>query len=156
MQMTIRQWIAEHQLVAVIVILAALAGSVLFAIPRLNPRPTWKVPTEGYFTTDDGATCFAESLTKIPPFEHDGKEAVRDFVYSCDGGEHRWVAYLGKYGPEDKQAIESGNAKAEERTMLVRAPGSDEWISQTSPKFAQIFVKPPPGIGSGPPAPVSP
>ena len=121
MRTLIREWIAQHQFVAVIAILAAVTGSVLFALPRLNARPTWNVPTEGYFTTDDGATCFVESLTTIPPFEHDGKPAVRDFIYSCDGGEHRWVAYLGKYSPEDKLAIESGKAKPEERTMLVKA-----------------------------------
>jgi len=154
--MGMRNWIQKHQMVTAIAVIGAMAGSLWFCLREMNPRPTWKVPTEGYFTTDDGATCFVESLTKIPPFEHDGKEAVRDFVYSCDGGEHRWVAYLGKYSDEDKQAIESGTAKAGDRTMLVKAPGSTEWISQGSPKFAKIFVQAPPGMGSEPPAPVWP
>ena len=154
--MAIRNWIENHQTVTVVVVLAAIVGSLFVALHYSNPRPRWKVPTDGYFTTDDGATCFVESLDTIPPFDHDGKEAVRDFVYSCDGGKHRWVAYLGKYSAEDKAAIESGKIKSDNATMLVRAPGSTEWIPESSPKFAKIFVQAPPDAGTQPPAPVWP
>lgn len=154
--MGIRKWIDEHQAITVVLLVAGIGGSLYFALQYMNPRPTWKVPDKGYFTTDEGATCFVESLTKIPPFEHDGKEAVRDFVYSCDDGRHRWVAYLGKYSAKDKAAIESGTLKVEEATMLVKAPGSSEWISQSSPRFAKVFVQAPPGMGKEPPAPVWP
>lgn len=154
--MEIRKWINEHQFFAAGIFLAAAAASLVIAVPHLGARPTWSLPTKGYFTTDDGTTCFVASLTKIPPFDHDGKEAVRDFVYSCDEGKHRWVAYLGKYTAKEKEAIESGRMKADDATMLVKAPGSNEWIPQSSPKFSRIFVQAPPGMGEEPPALVSP
>ena len=38
-----------------------------------------------FFTDDDGATWFADDAKKIPPFDHNGKQAVRARVYRSGG-----------------------------------------------------------------------
>lgn len=65
----------------------------------------------GYFTVDDGATWFADSLDQIPPFTKDGKEAVRAYIFRCGKGKP-FVAYLERYRPEAKKLIEEARMKA--------------------------------------------
>ena len=57
---------------------------------------------KAFFTIDDGATLFQDDAGKVPPFQHDGHEAVRAMVFTCDGGQHHWVQYLEKYSGEAK------------------------------------------------------
>jgi hypothetical protein len=154
--MSLREWIDKHPKPVSVAVAVVIAGSMFVVFRELNPGRGFKTPEKGYFTTDDGATYFPDSLAKLPPFDHDGKEAVRAFVVSSDGGAHQWVAYLGKYAPKEREAIESGDSKADRRNMLVKAPGSQEWIPLSSPDFVKIIAPAPPGMGTGPAQPVWP
>ena len=62
-----------------------------------------------YYTIDDGATYFEESATKIPPFKHEGKDAVRAHVFKCGDGKP-FVGYLEMYTPQDKKMMEDAIA----------------------------------------------
>jgi hypothetical protein len=58
-----------------------------------------------YFTSDDGATWFADDASKLPPFDKDGKQAVRSYVFTCDGGRTKFVGYLERYSPAAAEQI---------------------------------------------------
>ncbi len=110
------------------------------------------IPTKSFFTTDDGATYFADDIKLVPPFEKDGKQAVQAFVYTCDGGKTKFVAYLQRYTPEAKKIVESvrgANAndpaaigKLEEAQITgieVKKPGDKDWVNQRQmEKFMQV------------------
>src|SRR5215210_5554852 len=46
---------------------------------------------KSYYTIDDGKTYFVDASNKIPPFMHEGKEAVRAHVFTCDNGKTKFV-----------------------------------------------------------------
>jgi hypothetical protein len=107
-----------------------------------------------YFTTDDGKTLFVDKSTRLPPFERDGKEAVRAHVFECGG--KRVVGYLSRYTASAKKALDeassyAGTGKAPPnvdqlanigRTGLeVKRPGDSQWVSQANARRAtQIRV----------------
>ena len=68
----------------------ATAGIILlavgFIIYQLSGGGTPSVATKAYFTIDDGKTWFSDDINKVPPFDKDGKQAVKAYVYECPGG----------------------------------------------------------------------
>lgn len=69
-----------------------------------------KPATQGYFTTDNGATWFADSLDNLPPYQKDGKEAVRIYLFKCADGKP-FVAYMERYTPEFKKMLTEAKEK---------------------------------------------
>lgn len=69
-----------------------------------------KPSTQGYFTTDNGATWFADSLDNLPPYMKDGKEAVRIYLFKCSDGKP-FVAYMERYTPEFKKMLQAAREK---------------------------------------------
>lgn len=97
-----------------------------------RPRPT------AYYTVDDGATTFVDSVFRVPPFDRGGRPAVRAQQYSCDGGRTQFVAYLQKLPePAVQKLIESGRdmalvdaaGVAETVGWLAKRPGDAAWVS---------------------------
>jgi hypothetical protein len=104
-----------------------------------------------YYTDDDGATWFADSAFLVPPFDHNGKTAVVAEVYSYDKGSKKFCAYEAKYTAKAKKRLEAALAEAQknnqppasvslyrDRTfmsegMLVKQPGSGNWVSMADP-----------------------
>lgn len=91
---------------------------VLGLFPALFMRhPTGpQIPTQAYFTVDDGQTWFADDIEKIPPFEHQGQQAVRVQLFTCDGGKTVFPVYLERYSDEAQAAMErirEGDARGE-------------------------------------------
>lgn len=64
-----------------------------------------------YFTTDTTsgpaaiAAMFADSADKLPPFDHNGKPAVRVRVWTTDGGNTRYVSHYERHTPKALEAI---------------------------------------------------
>lgn len=115
-----------------------------------------------YFTTDDGATYFPDDASKLTPFDHDGKPAVRAHVYAVGG--KKWVAYLEqntKRGREALDALRKGQAGPEKLQGLilteVKKPGDTRWYTPNDGKhyLDVITVVKPPGT-TGEPHPVGP
>ena len=52
---------------------------------RLSGRGAGAV-APAFYTVDDGATWFEDDGEKLPPFQHEGKEAVRAHVFECSDG----------------------------------------------------------------------
>lgn len=77
---------------------AATAGSASSSSDQTSPKV--------YFTTDTTsgpaaiAAMFADSADKLPPFDHNGKPAVRVRVWTTDGGTTRYVSHYERYTPK--------------------------------------------------------
>jgi len=125
----------------------AAAGLVLIGIAAFILRmPARNVPVSSkqvFFTVDDGKTWFADSSANIPPFDKDGKEAVRAHVYLCADG-MKFVSYLERFNPQAKQTLQSANTAdpankaARDETAVryalsngreIKRPGSASWIA---------------------------
>lgn len=126
----------------VAVALIVLAGILIFIETRHGGEPD-SGNAKGFFTVDDGRTWFADDITRLPPFEKDGKQAVRAFVFRCGSGTE-FVGYLQRFTPQGKQAIEklqspdpnrtgppdsSGIRMAYSAGREVKRPGDAKWIS---------------------------
>jgi len=100
-------------------------------------------PGKAFFTTDDGKTLFVDSIMKLPPFDKDGRQAVRAHVFECNG--QRAVGYLSCYRAEALKALADARAaKAAGKPppnpqalsavgtvgLLVKKPGNFPWVSQ--------------------------
>jgi hypothetical protein len=106
-----------------------------------------QIQTTAYYTTDDSspegalAAMFADDVNKLPPFDKDGKQAYRAYVFSCDGGKTKWISYLQRYTAEAKTKLEAAqkNPQAEGPAMMemvymtgieVKKPGTGKWVKQ--------------------------
>lgn len=125
---------------------ALAAGLVIVGLTVIALQlPGRSAPTghaQVFFTVDDGKTWFADSASKIPPFDKDGQPAVRAYVYRCPDGT-KFVNYLERFRPDAKRAVEEAskldpNAKgppnigAAQAAYIggreVKRPGDAKWI----------------------------
>ncbi len=124
--------------VAVAVLGLMLGGWAIFR--QMHPSEV-VVENRVFFSDDDGKTWFADSPTRIPPFQHDGKEAVRCFVFQADGGQP-FAGYLRKYTPYLAGRMRN-NAPCSDAELLngtlVKRPGDPNWISTGDPRSAQVM-----------------
>jgi hypothetical protein len=130
---------------ATIAVIVLAIGVIVWEI--LPPRAP-RVPTQAYFTIDDGATWFPDDINKVAPFDHDGKEAVRCCVYKCSSTGTVFAGYLEKYtkAMQSKITAAKSSNSGEPDTLdmdngrLVKKPqSSDKWvrIESNNPKEEQ-------------------
>jgi hypothetical protein len=112
-----------------------------------------------YFSDDDGATWFTDSLDHVPPFDHNGKEAVRAGIFTYDDGSKKFCAFLEKFTPEAKKQLESAIADAAARGqgpetvtlqrepsfvdsgMMMKVPGGQNlWVRSSDPNAKKIMA----------------
>ena len=101
---------------------------------------------KAYFSDDDGKNYFADDATKIPPFDHNGKEAVRAHVYKCDG--KTFVNHLERFKPDAKAKLEqmskpgSGDPTMGEALMTqgrqAKRPGDKDWVRSNDQRFGEV------------------
>lgn len=114
-----------------------VAVTVMVMSARSTQSPTFR---KAFYTTDDGKTFFTDSISLIPPFEKDGKQAVRAIVYQC-GGEQK-VSYLERFSADAKAELESlrkeggaPDSAVEQRIfeggLQAKKPGDADWIAQS-------------------------
>jgi hypothetical protein len=127
--MSVRERLQTNKIagVAVAVALFAIAGSI--AAYTFWPSGGRHASVTGAFMSDDdGQSYYSDSIYHFPPFEHDGKTAVRAVVYSSDSG--KFVGVLARYTPETKKLLEDEYAKAsrgeEPMYMVLRMIGSGQ------------------------------
>src|SRR5262249_42292198 len=140
---------------AVAVAVVAAVGVILvlqFHDAQASPQAAGD-PERAFFTTDDGKSWFIGDVTQIPPFAHDGKEAVRAYVVEYNG--KRFVNHLERYTPEGKQALVKLNeavkhgpppgalvAAAQQRGREVKRPGDTRWVPTSETAAAEPIVTP--------------
>lgn len=112
---------------------------------------------QAYYTDDGGQTWFKDSVYQVPPFEHNGKEAVIAEVYSYDDGSKEFCAYIAKYTPSAKAKLQQALDDAQKAgqppgsvalyrdpqfmgdATLVKKPGSGgEWIPMSDVRSIDV------------------
>jgi hypothetical protein len=104
--MGIRETINRNPKVAAGVGAGLIALTVVFVLFQLlDLNGASGVPSadeHAFFSVDDGKTWFVGDVKTLAPFDHGGKQAVRAYVYECDG--QRFVGFLERYTDEGKRA----------------------------------------------------
>lgn len=129
----------------ILLVAVLLIGLQMFRTPDPMRQGTGN---QQFYTTDDGATLFADDATKIPPFDHQGAQAVRAKVFTCDGGKTRFIGYLERYTAEalvilrpPPGAEPQGDAAfmAMESGLEAKRPGDPRWVPmRNAPEFRRI------------------
>ena len=106
--------------------------------------------SEIYFSIDDGKSWFADSARKVPPFQKDGKEAVRARVFKSGGKDA--VNHLERYTPDAAkklQALYDANKPMNDPTLFeqitqngleVKKPGDAKWTKMSDPNVGKIVA----------------
>jgi hypothetical protein len=113
-----------------------------------------------YYSDDDGRTYFADDIKRVPPFDHNGKQADLAAVFRAGGGAP-FVGYLERYSDAGVKrlaelaaaphtgGIDGQIAKVKDSTLLVKRPGEPTWHPAQSPGAAAVLNPTPPAGQSG-------
>ena len=105
--MGVREKLNQNKAFGVVAAVVMAGAAIAFA--AYNLRGTGSPSAyEAYYTTDDGQTFFGGTVADVPPFQKDGKEAVRAHVYTCNG--KPFVNHLERYTPEARKVIAAAMA----------------------------------------------
>jgi hypothetical protein len=153
--MGIREKMNQNPGVTTGVTIAIIVVALIFIVWQLWPNRGPKIPTKAFYTVDDGATYFADDIKKIPPFDHEGKQAVRAYVFKCGGKE--FVAYLERYTPQAKAKLEKAREEAAknpdamppdmmmpdmmQQGIQVKKPGTGQWVSEADFQRSQDIMQ---------------
>jgi hypothetical protein len=128
--MGIRQLMDERPRIASGIAAAVVVAAIVAVIVEINANRRG-YPTAvflSYYSVDDGKTYFTDRADLIPPFDHNGQQAVRAYVYKCDG--KPFVGYLERFGAEAHAAILSG--KPVDNYLRfgreIKRPGDATWV----------------------------
>jgi hypothetical protein len=124
----------------VVIVYQSMGGGVSSSGPTIDP-------SQSYYSDDDGASFFADDKTKAPPFDHNGKPAVRAHLYSCDGGKTKFVGFLERVNPDVLQRLrQSGTLEAFMNDDVPgkgwerkRPGGKGTWVGRESPDFREMM-----------------
>jgi hypothetical protein len=106
---------------------------------------------KAFFSVDNGKTWFADDINKLPPFDHEGKPAVRVYVFTCDGGKTKFAAYIERYTEAAKKEMEKARANPQGPGMMgmeslsytgreVKKAGSEgPWLKAMDPRAAEAM-----------------
>ena len=139
----IRETINQKPRVAAVIagaIVCLCLGVCLSLLLRGRPNVTIAAPL-AFYSDDDGKTWFIDDLTKVTPFDHEGRQAVHAEVFRCNGGAP-FVGFLERCSDASRAKIarlDIQDSKARWMTvsadpMDVKKPGQTKWVS--SPMFA--------------------
>lgn len=126
-------------------LLLIIAGTGVVIWQETRPKPRDEPVLRAYYTTDDGKTWFTDDAERLPPFDHDGRQAVRLHLFTCDEGKTRFVGYLEKLPEEAFTTLKAEGqdpAKmddddiAERFGWLAKRPGDAEWRNSNKEKEA--------------------
>src|SRR5579862_9820782 len=96
--MNIRKKMNEKPALGLAIAGAICAVAIAFFAWQFSGRRSVDAAYAGktFFSDDDGRSWFIDDESKLPPFDHNGKQACRAAVYRCGSGKP-FVAYLQKY-----------------------------------------------------------
>jgi hypothetical protein len=136
----IRETINRNSVISATVVICALIVAVVVIGLELR-GDKGKLPSKFYYTIDDGQTWFADSSSKLPPFDHDGGQAVRCYVFRGKNG--KFAGLLQKYDPETREQLarRSDQIPPRDATVLVKKPGEKEWTKMGSDQQAMILMR---------------
>ena len=162
----VRETLNRHpKITAAVIGVILLAVVYLFWSSGIAGSGAGTSGTKAYFSVDDGKNWFVDDAKKIPPFQKNGKDAVRAYVYQCPDGQ-KFVSHLERYTADAKKTLEASYAPGSRNIDLtalqriqttgveVKAPGQPNWVKLSDPKAAAVVT--PKCPGGGEPEPVLP
>jgi hypothetical protein len=140
--MEIREKLEENQktLAIVVGVLVVVAILVAFLTMRSGRGGGFGGSAEAklFYTVDDGKTWFEDDATKLPPFDHEGKTAVRVQVYKCGENGQPFAGYLQRIDDAAHKSAEAARAAGKpqqeieaiwQNSVEVKRPGETRWVS---------------------------
>jgi hypothetical protein len=103
--------------IAIIIIGIGIFSFQLRGSSDSNAQP---IPTQAFYTDDNGKTFFKDDIKKVVPFAHNGKQAYRADVFKgADGKE--FVGLIYRYTDAGRKEMEEFiNKKVKDRDGLTR------------------------------------
>jgi hypothetical protein len=164
--MGIREALNRNPKAAVIIFGVALLALLGVAIVQFKGRSgggsSGTGSPQAWYTEDDGKTWFADDAGRLSPFDHNGKQAYRCYVWTCDGGKTQFVSHLERLKPERLKEHQAAAANKSvdfilpDMDMLVKPPltGDRGWVGFSTPAGQAIRTPRPPPGQHGTPEPV--
>jgi hypothetical protein len=106
--MNLRATLSDKPIRAVAIAAGLLLVGLAIIVSQLRSASAPVSRSQAFFTIDDGKTWFADDAGKLPPFDKDGKQAVRAYVFRSAAGAE-FVNHLERFKPDAKRAIEEAN-----------------------------------------------
>jgi hypothetical protein len=137
-----REWLSGHPKAAIAIgcAMVVLTAGVVVAELRAQHHRYPSGPPESYFTVDDGKSFFAASSDNIPPFDYDGQQAVRAYVFQCGG--HRFVGYMERFSTKyhDQVVAHGLSPEAMRFGRELKKPGDAKWVPSGDLRFEAAFT----------------
>jgi hypothetical protein len=154
-----REWLNKNRNVTIAgagALVAAAVALVVVQVMAARRGIATRLP-DAFYTTDDGATYFVANMENVPPYEHQGKQAVRAHVFEYKG--KSFVGYLERYTVEGRKAMmeKRSNPATQLYHREVKKPGEAKWVnvSDTAAAAKIVDVRAPDG-SDGEPEPLGP
>ena len=128
--MEIRRVLDENPSIATISTISVIVIALIAIFFEIKGKSKPSAPTQAYYTVDDGASYFADDVNLVPPYMHDGKEAVRAQVLKGATGKP-FVVYLVRISTRAHSKLEK---------LVAEKGGSPEALTDDR---RDIEVKPP-------------
>jgi hypothetical protein len=107
--------------------------------------PSEPVGNLEFYSDDDGATYFADDINELTPFKHEGKDAVRAYVYRCPGSPP-FVGLLQRqteFGRQQRGVAGGTGSRptvAEPAVYEVKKPGEkNPWLPVDPKHFTKVL-----------------
>ena len=164
--MGVRERLNDNPRVALGVAAAILVVTCAVVALQFSGASTGEPSGSAFFTTDDGQSWFIDDATKLAPFQREGKEAVRAYVFECNGTS--FVNHLERFTPDGRKAAETAmGAKGTEQATSVagqlrlsgaeiKKPGAKQWTPLSDMAKAGPILRPKCPNGAGEPKPLEP
>ena len=121
---------------AVIVVLLVSVVVIALEIKGSSGAP----PSKCYYSIDDGKTWFSDDSKKLPPYDYDGNQAVRCYVFSGPNG--KFVGLLEKYSDNTLATIaKNGGVVPMGTPVLIKKPGESQWRSAGGNDEAMVLLE---------------
>ncbi len=147
--MGLRETLEKRRGVASAFGFAAIALAVFLIVIESRSSRLTKID-RAFYSDDDGQTYFVDSVDKLFPFDHNGRQAYRAYVFRCSDGTE-FVGYLARYTDSTKarlaelmaqpyNQVAQQIADAESAGTEIKKPGDSRWYPQASPQAAAMLM----------------
>lgn len=137
--MGLREKMNENPRLTTGVTIGVVVIALILIVYQLWPASPIQPISQAFYTIDEGKTWFVEDIEKVPPFQHNGKEAVRAHVFVCGESGQKFVGWMEKFTPDAKKKLDDLYSKSsgkrpperfemEETARLVRRHDMSKWL----------------------------
>ena len=151
--MEIREKLERNQKPLAIVVGVLVVVALVVAFFSLRPKHGGFMGSgkpKLYYTVDDGKTWFEDDATLLPPFQHDGKTAVRVQLFKCGENGQPFVGFLQRIEDKAHKQAEAAQAAGKPQVEVeevyqpgleVKKPGEARWVSVKDRASAAIMIQ---------------